>query len=92
MNSAQIVDTGRINVTENISNRNDESIGLNDIQRIIQILKECFNNVKHTSDSFQPSVHCPESKKEKRKKYVLKLRIQETNTSEYEFPAIYNES
>ena len=74
VNSAQIVDTSGINITENISNRNDESIGANDIQRTIQILKECFNNVKHTSDSCQPSVYCPESKKEKRKKYVREYR------------------
>ena len=71
VNSAQI-DTGRLNITENISNRNDENINPNNIQRTIQIIKECFNDVKHASDSFQASVHCPESKKGK--KYVREYR------------------
>ena len=75
VNSAQIVYTGRLNITENISNRNDENINSNNIQRTIQILKECFNDVKHASDSFQLSIHC-ESKKGKRKKYVREYRKQ----------------
>ena len=67
VNSAQIVHTGRINVNETIINRNNQDVAPNDlthIERTIQVLKECFKNVKQTSDSFHPSAHCPDSKEE----------------------------
>ena len=79
VDSAQVSDTSRISITENTSDRNDEKVGPNDlkqIQRTIEILKECFKNVKQASENFQPSTHCPESQEEKRKKYMREYRKQ----------------
>ena len=91
VNSEQRLDTGKINITENISNRNDKTVSLNhltDIQRTIQLLEEYFN-LKQASESLQRSTHCPESKDENRKKYVSEYSKQKQAS---EFPAMYNES
>ena len=86
VNSEQTLDTGKINITENTSNRNDETISpnhLTDIQRTIQLLEECFN-VKHASESLHHSTHCPESKDENRKKYVSEYSKQKRASESFQ--------
>ena len=86
VNSEQRLGTGKINITENISNRNDKTVSLNhltDIQRTIQLLEEYFN-LKQASESLQHSTHCPESKDENRRKYVSEYSKQKQASESFQ--------